>query len=117
MALGLGCVLTGVQTAANAGVPEEQSGLAAALITSSWQLGGALGIAIFSAIATSRTNHLLAGGTSLPSALTEGFQRALVACSIFLAAAALIALRSNSARSLAPVVDAPTDATLEAART
>ena len=115
MALGLGCVFTGVQTAANAGVPEEQSGLAAALITSSWQLGGAFGIAIFSAIATSRTNHLMAGGTSLPEALTGGFQWALVACSIFLVAAAVIALRSNSARPPAPVADAPTDATLEAA--
>jgi EmrB/QacA subfamily drug resistance transporter len=99
MALGLGAVFTGVQTAANAGVPQEQSGLAAALITSSFQLGGALGLAVFSAIATSRTNHLIHSGTAAPDALTSGFQRALVACSIALVVAALIALRTSSTRA------------------
>jgi EmrB/QacA subfamily drug resistance transporter len=114
MALGLGAVFTGVQTAANAGVPPEQSGLAAALITSSFQLGGALGLAVFSAIATSRTSHLLAAGTPGPDALTGGFQRALVACSIILVAAALIALRTNSTRATAaPPAGARSDATPE----
>jgi hypothetical protein len=47
-----------VQTAANAGVPEHQAGLAAALITASFQLGSALGLAVFTGIATSRTSHL-----------------------------------------------------------
>ena len=42
-------------------------------------LGGALGLAIFSAIATSRTSHLLASHVRLPTALTSGFQRALLA--------------------------------------
>ena len=59
--LGLGAVFVGVTTAANAGVPADKAGLAAALLNSSQQLGGALGLAIFSAIATSRTNDLLAG--------------------------------------------------------
>jgi hypothetical protein len=44
-----------VQTAANAGVPEDQAGLAAALITASFQLGSSLGRAVFSGIATSLT--------------------------------------------------------------
>src|SRR5689334_3523604 len=60
MALGLGGVFVGVQTAANAGVPPRLAGLAAALINASLQVGAALGLAIFSAIATSRTRHLLA---------------------------------------------------------
>jgi hypothetical protein len=34
----------GVQTAANAGVPQDQAGLAAALITASFQLRSALGL-------------------------------------------------------------------------
>jgi predicted MFS family arabinose efflux permease len=46
-----------VQAAANAGVPEDQAGLAAALITASFQLGSALGLAVFSGIATSRTSR------------------------------------------------------------
>lgn len=47
-------------------------------------LGAALGLAIFSAIVASRTNHLLAAHASLPEALTSGFHRALLASSIFL---------------------------------
>jgi hypothetical protein len=39
MAAGLGLLYAGVQTAANAGVPEDQAGLAASLITTSFQLG------------------------------------------------------------------------------
>ena len=64
MALGLGAVFVGVQTAANAGVPADKAGLAATLISTSSTLGGPLGLAIFSAIATSRTQHLLAAHAS-----------------------------------------------------
>jgi EmrB/QacA subfamily drug resistance transporter len=98
MALGLGAVFVGVQNAANAGVPPEQAGLAAALITASSTLGGALGLAIFSALATSRTHHLLATHVARPEALTSGFGYALTACSLFLLAAAAIALRTASTR-------------------
>jgi MFS family permease len=98
MALGLGGVFVGVQTAANAGVPPRLAGLAAALINASLQVGAALGLAIFSAIATSRTRHLLAAHVPPGTALTGGFHRALLAGSIFLAAAALIALRAANTR-------------------
>ena len=60
MSLGLGAVFVAVTTAANAGVPADKAGLAAALLNASQQVGGALGLAIFSAIATCRTNDLLA---------------------------------------------------------
>jgi hypothetical protein len=86
-----------VTTAAQAGVPEEQARLAAAMINASMWLGGALGIAIFSAIAASRTSHRLAAGASQPEALTSGFRAALLASAIFLAVSALIALRSRNA--------------------
>jgi EmrB/QacA subfamily drug resistance transporter len=99
MSVGLGGVFVGVTTAAQAGVPPDKAGLAAALINSSTWLGGALGLAIFSAIATSRTNDLLAEHATQAQALTSGFQRALLAAAIFLAAAALIALRSTNARA------------------
>jgi EmrB/QacA subfamily drug resistance transporter len=98
MALGLGAVFVGVQNAANAGVPAEQAGLAAALISASSTLGGALGLAILSAIATSRTHHLLVAHASQPAALTSGFGHALLACSLFLVGAAVIAARSVSTR-------------------
>jgi predicted MFS family arabinose efflux permease len=102
MSFGLGAVFVGVTTAANAGVPPDKAGLAAALINSSTWIGGALGLAIFSAIATARTNHLLAMGIAPPVALTSGFRYALVACGIFLAAAALIALRAPNTRGEVP---------------
>jgi EmrB/QacA subfamily drug resistance transporter len=98
MGLGLGLLYAGVQTAANAGVPEDQAGLAAALITASFQLGSALGLAVFSGIATSRTSDLLAAHTPLPDALTAGFQRALFVSALCLVAAGAIALRASNTR-------------------
>jgi EmrB/QacA subfamily drug resistance transporter len=98
MSIGLGAVFVAVTTAANAGVPADKAGLAAALLNSSQQVGGALGLAIFSAIATSRTSHLLASHTTPTDALTSGFQRALLASSIFLLAAAVVALRITNTR-------------------
>src|SRR6266508_3476699 len=98
VAIGTGPVFVGVTTAANAGVPPDNAGLAASLLNASQQLGGALGLAIFSALATGRTHHLLAIHTAPPQALVAGFQRALLAGSIFLLAAALIALRATNTR-------------------
>jgi hypothetical protein len=79
-------------------VPPDKAGLAAALLNASQQLGAALGLAIFSAISTARAQDLLASNVSRPEALTAGFQRALVACSIFLFAAAVIGLRATNTR-------------------
>ena len=59
--IGLGGVFTGVTTAANAGVGEDQAGLAAGLLNTGQQLGTALGLAILSALATARTDSLLDG--------------------------------------------------------
>lgn len=113
MALGLGAVFVGVQTAANAGVPADKAGLAAALITASSTLGGALGLAVFSAISTSRAQHMIAAGASPSVALISGFQAALTACSIVLVAAALLATRlSGSQAQLTASVPRP-EPTLE----
>lgn len=98
MSLGLGAAFVGVTTAANAGVPSDKAGLAAALLNASQQVGGALGLAIFSALATSRTNDLLAAHAPRAEALTSGFHRALLASSIFLLAAAIIGLRTTNTR-------------------
>jgi EmrB/QacA subfamily drug resistance transporter len=98
MSIGLGAVFVAVTSAANAGVPADKAGLAAALLNASQQVGGALGLAIFSAIATSRVNDLLASHTAQAEALTSGFQRALLASSIFLVAAAVVGLRVTNTR-------------------
>ena len=98
MAVGLGALLVAVTTAANAGVAPDQAGLAAGLLSASQQLGTALGLAVFSAIATARTSALLATHTPQAAALTAGFHRALLACAVCLLAAAVIALRAANTR-------------------
>jgi predicted MFS family arabinose efflux permease len=107
MGAGVGLVLVGVQNAANGGVPPDKAGLAASLITASFQLGGALGLAIFVSLATARTNHLLATHTQPSEALTLGFQRGLLGASISLVIAAVIALRAPNVRvaDMAPGAD------------
>src|SRR5207247_7839827 len=65
-----------ISIAALAGVQAAEAGLASGLINTSQQIGGALGIAALTSIATSTTNTKIASGASLPTALTEGFQSA-----------------------------------------
>ncbi|HEY3737718.1 MAG TPA: MFS transporter [Jatrophihabitans sp.] len=102
VSFGLGAVFVGVTTAANAGVPADRAGLAAALLNACQQVGSALGLAIFSAVATARSSHLLTNGAALPDALTSGFRRALLTGSVFLLGAAVIALRTYNAHSEEP---------------
>ena len=62
-------------------------------------------MAIFTAIATARTNHLLAAGSPTAEALTSGFRYALFACGVFLGASALIA--RNPAQPTTNTADTP----------
>jgi len=102
MGLGLGLVFVGVQIAGNAGVPPDKAGLAGALITASFQLGVALGLAILSALATARTNSLVATHHALPDALVGGYTRALLGATFFVAAVILIGLRAANTKGEPP---------------
>jgi EmrB/QacA subfamily drug resistance transporter len=107
VAFGLAGVFVGATTAANAGVGEDKAGLAAGLLNTGQQLGGALGLAILSAIATARTSSALHAGDSLASASTVGYQRALLVAACFVLGAALIALLAPKRReTLKAVPDA-----------
>ena len=77
-AAGLGFAFVTTTIAAVPGVDEDESGLASGLINTSQQVGGALGLAILSTIATSHTENLLGSGSGLHGALTDGFQRAFL---------------------------------------
>jgi MFS family permease len=104
MSLGAGSVFVSVTAAANAGVPSDKAGLAAGLLNSSQQIGSALGLAILSAVAITRTNHLIAAHVSHSVAADAGYHRALLVGSILMAAAAVLALRIGNTRKAAPVV-------------
>jgi MFS family permease len=106
VSLGVGAMFVAVTTAANAGVPPDKAGLAAALLNSSQQIGAALGLAVLSAIATARTSHLLAAHTPPEQALTSGFRWALFAGAILVLATTVIAMRtSNSRGETQPALD------------
>jgi EmrB/QacA subfamily drug resistance transporter len=76
--LGLGFSFVPVSIAALAGIEPAEAGLASGLINTSQQIGGALGIAALSTIATSRTDDALASGTALNAALVDGFHGAFI---------------------------------------
>lgn len=79
-------------------MPPDKAGLAASLLNASQQVGGALGLAIFTAVATSRTDHLLSAHEPVANALTSGFQRALLIGSLLILVAAVIGLRATNTR-------------------
>ena len=100
--LGLGLVFVGAQIAGNAGVPPDKAGLAGALITASFQVGVALGLAILSALATARTDSLLSAHHPAPDALVGGYTRALLAAAFFVGAVIPIGLRAANTKGEPP---------------
>jgi EmrB/QacA subfamily drug resistance transporter len=115
IAVGLGFSFVPISIAALAGVHASQAGLASGLFNTSQQIGGALGIAALSAIATSTTEDGVASGTAVPQALTEGFETAFVWGGIIAALGILVALVLVRRSDLeAPVEEVP-EPLLEAA--
>jgi EmrB/QacA subfamily drug resistance transporter len=98
IALGVGFSFVPISIAALAGVDSAEAGLASGLINTSQHIGGALGIAALSTIATSRTEDALAAGATQSSALVTGFHGAFVATVIVAGlgiAVALTLIRGN----------------------
>jgi EmrB/QacA subfamily drug resistance transporter len=91
---GVGLAFVTASIAALAGVPERESGLASGLSNTSFQIGAALGVAIVTSVAVSRTDDYLTANTGANRlvALTEGFQSAFVAITILAAIGVALAL-------------------------
>jgi EmrB/QacA subfamily drug resistance transporter len=91
---GIGPAFATATIAALAGVSERESGVASGLSNTAFQIGGALGVAIVSTVAVSRSEDFLAanGGANPLLVLTEGFQSAFLACVVLAGIGVALAL-------------------------
>jgi EmrB/QacA subfamily drug resistance transporter len=87
--LGMGAVFMPLTLVATTGLKNEDQGLASGLFNTSQQIGGALGLAILSTIATSKTAS--AGGTAT-EALVVGFHWAFAVGAVIMLAALVVLL-------------------------
>jgi EmrB/QacA subfamily drug resistance transporter len=92
--VGVGPAFATGTIAALAGVADRESGIAAGLNNTAFQIGGALGVAIASTVAVSRSQDYLAAneGANPLVVLTEGFQSAFVACVVLAGIGVALAL-------------------------
>jgi EmrB/QacA subfamily drug resistance transporter len=72
ISIGMGLTFVPVTLLATSGVSNEDAGLASGLFNTSQQVGGALGLAILSTLAVSRTDNHLAGLPGAPTAVEQG---------------------------------------------
>ena len=85
-----GIAFNPVLLAAMGDVEPHEAGLASGVVNTSFMMGGALGLAVLVAISSSRTSSLVASGSSMPEALTGGYQVAFAAGAVMAALAAVI---------------------------
>ena len=92
--MGIGPAFATATIAALDGVAESESGVASGLSNTAFQLGGALGVAIVSTVALTRSEDFAAAhaGANHLVVLTEGFQAAFVACAVMAAIGAVLAI-------------------------
>ena len=77
-------------SAAVAGVPQEDAGIASALLNAGQQIGGALGLAFLTAVSTARTNAIIGSGRPNPSSLVHGWDAGFLVGAAFLIGAGLV---------------------------
>ncbi|SMD24444.1 MFS transporter [Kibdelosporangium aridum] len=92
LGIGGGMAMPAVMGQAMSGATPEDSGLASGLVNTTQQVGGAVGLAVLSTFAASRTESELANGTANVEALNSGFHLAFGVSAGFVVAAIVVAL-------------------------
>ena len=96
VSIGMGLAFVPLTLLATGGLPDRDAGLASGLFNTSQQVGGALGLAILSTVATSRTNHAFSAAgpdatvLQKAEALVHGFIGAFAGAAVFLAVGAVL---------------------------
>ncbi len=113
VAAALGLAFVGDLIASATGVKPADAGLASGLINTSQQIGGAVGLAVTTTIATARTVSLLHSGHPAAAALTGGFHDAFaVTGGLALTAAAVAIGFIRRAPAAAPAAEPPASTAL-----
>ncbi len=89
---GGGLVLPALTGLGMSGAAADDAGLASGLFNTSQQVGMAIGVAVLSTLAASRTSAELAAGASEAAALTSGYRLAFTVAAGLLAAALLVSV-------------------------
>jgi EmrB/QacA subfamily drug resistance transporter len=103
--LGMGAVFMPLTLIATTGLEDDDQGLASGLFNTSQQIGGALGLAVLSTLATSKANA--AGGPPL-EALVVGFHWAFVAGAVVMLAACAVMVALLRKRHVARIEEQAT---------
>ncbi|HEV8173448.1 MAG TPA: DHA2 family efflux MFS transporter permease subunit [Actinoplanes sp.] len=99
--MGIIAVGTPAQIAAVADVQHDEAGAASGVVNAGYQVGGALGLAVITTLATSHVEALVTGGAGQMEALVGGFERGLLVAAAFAAANFVMALGAPRVRPTA----------------
>jgi MFS family permease len=105
LGLGIGNAFMPLLTLAMEDVPPADAGLGSGITNVSQQIGGALGLAVLSTVATNHTKSLLASHHGLTTSLISGYQLAFLVAAGATVAAILLAFWLLTPRSVRPELE------------
>jgi EmrB/QacA subfamily drug resistance transporter len=92
LGFGIGISFPALMTLAMSGATMEDAGLASGVVNTTVQVGGALGLAVLATLSATRSDHLIANGTSQAAALTSGYHLAFLVGAALVLAAIVVAV-------------------------
>jgi hypothetical protein len=102
--VGIIAIAVPAQISAIADIRHEDAGAASGVVTTAYQVGGAIGLAVVTTLSQSRVAHSLASGHPVPTALTNGYHYGLLVAAAFAAANLVTAVLPPATRPTAEMV-------------